>query len=44
VPIAETIRGCRDIIDGVYDTLPEDAFYMANSIHEVIERANAAKL
>jgi RNA polymerase sigma factor (sigma-70 family) len=44
VPIAETIRGCRDVIDGVYDTLPEDAFYMANSIHEVIERANTAKL
>jgi RNA polymerase sigma factor (sigma-70 family) len=44
VPIAETIRGCREIVDGVYDILPEDAFYMASSIQEVIERANAAKL
>ncbi|MGH2460455.1 MAG: hypothetical protein ACRDIY_16500 [Chloroflexota bacterium] len=38
VPIVDTLRGCRAILDGAYDTLPEAAFYMANSIDQVIER------
>jgi len=33
------LRGCRAILDGAYDAVPEEAFYMANSIDQVIERA-----
>lgn len=39
VPLADTIRGCQGILDGAYDDLPEEAFYMANSIEEVVSRA-----
>ena len=39
VPLAETIRGFAEILDGKHDELPEQAFYMAGSIDEVIERA-----
>lgn len=41
VSIADTLRGCRGILDGAYDSLPEEAFYMANTMEEVVERANA---
>jgi F-type H+-transporting ATPase subunit beta len=40
VPLKETIRGFRGIIDGMYDDLPEQAFYMVGSIDEVVEKAN----
>ncbi|QGM79926.1 F0F1 ATP synthase subunit beta [Otariodibacter oris] len=40
VPLKETIRGFKGILDGEYDHIPEQAFYMAGSIDEVIERAN----
>ncbi|MAT42856.1 MAG: F0F1 ATP synthase subunit beta [Anaerolineaceae bacterium] len=39
VPLKETIRGFREILDGKHDALPEQAFYMVGSIEEVIERA-----
>ena len=39
VPIKETIRGFRAIVDGEYDHLPEQAFYMVGSIEEAEERA-----
>lgn len=39
VTIKETIRGFKMLIDGELDTLPEQAFYMAGGIDEVIERA-----
>lgn len=39
VPIGDTLRGCRDILDGAYDNLPDEAFYMANTIEQVVERA-----
>jgi F-type H+-transporting ATPase subunit beta len=39
VPLAETIRGFRDIVDGAVDELPEQAFYMVGSIDEAIEKA-----
>ena len=42
VPLKETIRGFRGIIDGEYDSIPEQAFYMVGSIDEVLE--NAKKL
>ena len=42
VELKETIRSFKEIIDGKHDALPEQAFYMAGSIDEVIE--NAKKL
>jgi F-type H+-transporting ATPase subunit beta len=39
VPLAETIRGFREIVDGTHDELPEQAFYMVGPIDEAIERA-----
>ncbi len=39
VPIAETIRGFREIIEGRHDALPEQAFYMMGTIDEVVENA-----
>jgi F-type H+-transporting ATPase subunit beta len=41
VSLAETISGFKGIIEGEYDHLPEQAFYMAGSIEEVIEKAKA---
>ncbi len=39
VPIAETVRGFKEIVDGRHDDIPEQAFYMAGTIDEVVERA-----
>jgi len=39
VPLQETIRGFAEILDGKHDDIPEDAFLLAGSIDEVIERA-----
>ena len=39
VPLAETIRGFAEILDGKHDDLPEDAFYMVGSIDEAVEKA-----
>jgi len=39
VPLKETIRGFKGILAGEYDHIPEQAFYMAGSIDEVVERA-----
>jgi F-type H+-transporting ATPase subunit beta len=39
VPIAETIRGFKEIIEGKHDALPEQAFYMVGTIDEVVETA-----
>ncbi len=39
VPLKETIRGFKGILDGEYDDLPEQAFYMVGSIDEVVEKA-----
>jgi F-type H+-transporting ATPase subunit beta len=43
VPIADTIRGFREIIDGRHDELPEQAFYMVGAIEEAVERAAQKK-
>src|SRR3954464_7105538 len=37
VPIAETVRSFRDLVDGKHDDLPEQAFFMAGTIEEAIE-------
>ena len=39
VPLQETIRGFAEILDGKHDDIPEDAFLLAGSIDEVVERA-----
>lgn len=39
VPIKETIRGFREIVDGKMDDIPETAFFMAGTIDEVYENA-----
>jgi F-type H+-transporting ATPase subunit beta len=39
VPLRETIRGFREIIDGQYDNLPEQAFMMVGIIDEAVEKA-----
>ena len=39
VPITETIRGFREIIDGKHDDIPESAFLYAGTIDEVVAKA-----
>ena len=39
VPLRETVRGFREILDGKHDDLPEQAFYMVGTIDEAVERA-----
>ena len=43
VPIAETIRGFKEICEGRHDDVPEQAFYMAGGIEEVLEQAEKMK-
>jgi F-type H+-transporting ATPase subunit beta len=39
VPIAETVRGFAEILEGKHDDLPEQAFYMVGAIDEAVETA-----
>jgi F-type H+-transporting ATPase subunit beta len=39
VPLKETLRGFKGIIDGEYDELPEQAFYNVGTIDEAVEKA-----
>jgi len=39
VPLKETVRGFKEIIEGKHDDLPEDAFAMVGTIDEAIEKA-----
>ena len=39
VPIEETVRGFKEILEGKYDALPEQAFYMVGAIDEAVEVA-----
>src|SRR5690606_13287575 len=39
VPLEDTLRGFEEILDGVHDRLPEQAFYMVGDIEEVKRRA-----
>jgi F-type H+-transporting ATPase subunit beta len=38
VPIADTIRGFKEIVEGKHDEIPEQDFYMVGTIDEVVER------
>jgi len=40
VPIAETVRGFKEIIEGKHDDMPEQAFYMVGGIDDVPEKAD----
>jgi RNA polymerase sigma factor (sigma-70 family) len=39
---ADALRGCREILDGVHDDLPAEAFYFTGSIDEIRRAAGAA--
>ncbi|MBT9259122.1 MAG: F0F1 ATP synthase subunit beta [Clostridiales bacterium] len=39
VPIKETVRGFKEILEGRHDDLPESAFYMVGTIDEAVEKA-----
>ncbi|WP_025025755.1 F0F1 ATP synthase subunit beta [Caldalkalibacillus mannanilyticus] len=39
VPLKETIRSFKEVLEGKHDELPEDAFYLVGSIDDVIEKA-----
>ncbi len=43
VPLKETIRGFKEIIEGVHDDIPESAFLFAGTIDDVIEKAKNAE-
>ncbi len=39
VPVKETVRGFKEILEGKHDHLPEAAFYMVGTIDEAVEKA-----
>ncbi|QFF97942.1 F0F1 ATP synthase subunit beta [Psychrobacillus glaciei] len=41
VPVKETVQGFKQILEGKYDHLPEDAFRLVGRIEEVIEKAKS---
>ena len=44
VPIADTVRSFKAIIDGKYDHLPEAAFYMVGTIEDAVKKAEGMKV
>jgi F-type H+-transporting ATPase subunit beta len=38
VPVKETLKGFKGIVEGEYDYLPEQAFYMVGRIEEAVEK------
>ena len=43
VPVKDTIRGFKEIVDGKHDALPEQAFYLVGTIEEAVAKAEAMK-
>jgi F-type H+/Na+-transporting ATPase subunit beta len=43
VPVKETVRGFKEIVDGVHDDIPERAFYMQGPIDQVLEGAKSMR-
>ena len=41
MPLKDTIRGFKGIVNGDYDQLPEQAFYMVGAIEEAVEKAKS---
>jgi F-type H+-transporting ATPase subunit beta len=44
VTVEETVRGFREICEGLHDDMPEQAFYMAGPIDEVLARSKKGEL
>ena len=44
VPIADTVRSFKAIVDGQYDHLPEAAFYMVGTIEDAVKKAEGMKV
>lgn len=44
VPLNETIRGFKEILEGKHDDLPEGAFYMVGTIDDAIKKAESMKV
>jgi F-type H+-transporting ATPase subunit beta len=43
VPVEETVRGFKEIVDGQHDDIPERAFYMQGGIDQVLEEAKGTR-
>lgn len=43
VSLNETLEGFKGILEGKYDDIPENAFYMVGNIHEALEKAEKMK-
>ena len=43
VKIEDTVRSFKEIVEGKYDEIPEQAFYMVGTIEEVLEKAEKMK-
>ena len=43
VPVSETIRGFEEILDGMHDNLPEEAFRLVGTIDDAIKKAESLK-
>ena len=39
VELTDTIKGFKEIVEGKYDDIPEQAFYMVGTIDEALEKA-----
>jgi F-type H+-transporting ATPase subunit beta len=42
VPVADTVRSFKEIVDGQHDDIPERAFLMKGTIDEVVEGARGS--
>ena len=43
VPLKETVRGFKEILEGKHDDIPQQAFYMSGTIDEVLENASGSQ-
>ena len=43
VQLEDTIKGFKGILEGLYDDIPEQAFYMVGTIEEALEKAKTIK-
>ena len=43
VKIEDTVRSFKEIVEGKYDDIPEQAFYMVGTIEEALEKAEKMK-
>ena len=41
--VADTVKGFKEIVEGKYDDIPEQAFYMKGTIDEVLQAAEKLK-